>query len=152
VPNALFNALMRRQAESEDLDRSQSPEEHMHLAALHMGGTMPSEMSSTTVAPMGLLDRLLAPAGAQAVTNPITKNVRYNPDLMPRTQAETDDLLAHELTHVKQLNQQPLLSRLWSRAKPPTESYYDRPTEIEAYDVEKQRQAKRQDIVLPRGK
>jgi uncharacterized protein DUF4157 len=153
MPNPLVRALMQReQADSEDTDRSLSPEEHMNLAALHMDGTMPTEMSRTSVKPMGLLDRLMAPTGAQAVTNPFTKNVRYNPDLMPRTQAETDDLLAHELTHVKQMNQEPLLTRLLRMAMPPKESYQDRPTEIEAYGVEKQRQAKRQDIVLPKGK
>lgn len=151
MPNTLLNALLRRQqAESDDIDREQSPESHMNLAALHVGGSMPEEMGSTSVKPMGLLDRLLAPAGAQAVTNPITKSVRYNPALMPSTQAETDDLLAHELTHVKQLNQQPLLSRLLNMVRPPKNAYMDRPTEIEAYGVEKQRQGKRQDIRLPK--
>lgn len=87
------------------------------------------------------LTRFMMPRGATAVTNPFTGNITYNPEVMAGyTPDELEQVIAHELTHVRQTQNTPW----WKTAgeifsMPFEEEYYKRPREMEAYQAERDR-------------
>lgn len=128
------------------INPADSPEQRMALAMAHMQSTMPSEARATKVSPISAWLRKLLPSGTIAATN-MFGNVSYDPSNLPLEQPAVDDVLAHELTHVKQRNRGPLqhlLDALMSRGT----NYSDRPNEQEAFETQRRRANMRHDIPL----
>lgn len=91
------------------------------------------------VVPPGILSKLLAmkmgPGNTlTGVYNPFTGSVEADPSSMGSQDYE--DVLAHELTHAKQRNEEGLLSTLYSTFTGEGEPYNRRPSELEAYQAE----------------
>lgn len=138
---------MGRLAKAAGLDTPAStPEDRMQLALEHMKASMPQQANAANVGPMNWLERMIAPEGADAITLPLGR-VAYDPAKVGSQQADVDDVLAHELTHVKQGQNRSWMDAL--KAFMPGPAYLDRPDEKEAFGVEARRQAKRKDIELP---
>lgn len=118
----------------------------MELAKRQLQAEMPKETAAATVEPMTAWDRMLflgRPASVYAFTSPFN-HVKYDPDLMKQnSQTANTDILAHELTHVRQNQRTPVLSQLWDLiAGPLTEPdvpYGQRPEELEAFQTERDR-------------
>jgi hypothetical protein len=111
-------------------------------------GTKPVTVSPSS---SSLITSLMMPRGAMAVTNPFTGNITYNRDAM-EGQSDTDmeQTLAHELTHVRQTQNQPWWKTAASLFAPDEKvpagytgtmnsPYYWRPREMEAFQTERDR-------------
>lgn len=123
------------------------PRDRMDLATEHMKVEMPAEMDAASVQPRNRLEEfLLGGRGYVAETSPV-RRITYDPQALPEHQADVDDVLAHELTHVKQF----LLDMINTR-KNQGKSYMERPHEIEAFQKETDRRVKRRDVELPKDK
>ncbi len=82
---------------------------------------------------------ILMPQNAAAVTNPFTGNVTYNQKAIGQySDDQLENLATHELTHTKQTRQRSVGASLWSLLGP-TEEYTRRPTEMEAFQAERDR-------------
>jgi hypothetical protein len=151
----------------------------MNLAQEKMRQEYPKEMKTATIKPTGLVGRLADKfvqkviGGAPVATANPFGGIRYNPELASSLpQDELEDMLAHELTHVRQYQDMPLGKRILSSILPqkdeglPAETaksfrmqgydpiYRGKSTEMEAYGAEQQRQLQRgasnpYDIYLP---
>lgn len=100
-----------------------------------------------------LLTKLFTPRGANAVSNPFTGNMTYNPHMMgDLSQFDKEQITAHELTHTGQTQNIPwykMLTQIFSPdEKVPVgisatsnlnNPYYWRPHELEAYQAERDR-------------
>lgn len=113
-------------------------------------GTKQVTVSPSTASP---ITRMMMPRGAMAVTNPFTGNITYNPEAMEgQSPTDMEQTLAHELTHVRQTQNQPW----WKTAaslfapdekvpagispnSPLNSSYQWRPREMEAFQTERDR-------------
>ncbi len=76
----------------------------MQRAYAKVSGEMP-DVNPVSVSPSSssLLTKWFMPHGANAVTNPFTGNVIYNPDMMQGVDDnERQQIIAHELTHNRQ--------------------------------------------------
>lgn len=155
---SLMDKLLGRQPADPEFDR------RLELAKQAMQREMPNEMAQANIKPVGIIGGMvnrLLPAGGNpvATTNPLG-SITYNPTLLKQlSQPEMEDVLAHELTHVKQYMDKPLVSRLLSSVLPqrdeglPEETvkslrmqgwenpaeYRGKSYEMEAYDAEAQR-------------
>lgn len=100
------------------------------------------DMQDTPIEPAGFFGRMLRP-DAQAITNPFTGSVSYNPDNMGNMgQDELENTFTHELAHTRQVQQQPYLSRFTGMLRsmmPVSEQYHERPNEMEAFQAERNR-------------
>lgn len=105
------------------------------------------DQAATSVEPSGFLGRFLS-RGANASTNPFTGSVSFNPDMMDKMSPdEMENTFTHELTHSRQVQDTPFLSRFGNVAKSMLpgflgggdEEYYQRPRELEAFQAEKNR-------------
>lgn len=77
----------------------------------------------------------------QAITNPFTGSVSYDPSVVQgMDETEAGDMLAHELTHSKQAQGRSYLDTIKGFFAPG--SYGQDPNEMEAFQVEHQRQAR----------
>ena len=130
-------------------------ERQMLQARSRLQQEMP-DVGNIPVEPMGWLDRLIAGtkdrlspgSRVQALAHPMSGKVSYSPRAMEnQSQAEVEDTLAHELTHVRQGKEaygaKSLLGRLGVAAKSlmePTLPYGQRPDELEAFQTESDRQ------------
>lgn len=81
----------------------------LELAKRKMQQEMPDELGAANVRPMGTLDHFLIGArpGVAAVTYP-NNTVGFNLDLISKlglNQGTVDDIMSHELTHVRQHQQ-----------------------------------------------
>lgn len=108
-------------------------------ARVLMKTEMPAEEAGASIEPMGLLGRLAVP-GAQALTNPLTGNITYNPATnIGRSDAEIADTLLHELTHRKQIMARSIPQRIGSMLADAMLSglpYHQRPDEMAAFEAE----------------
>jgi hypothetical protein len=135
------------------------------LAKQKMQTEMPNEMAASSIKPTGLLgsmtdklvQRMIGGTPA-ATTNPLG-GIRYNPDqIKGLSQNELEDVFAHELTHVGQYQKMPFLKRFITpdsdeglpeatkkayRMQGFDPAYRGKSTEMEAYQTEAQRKAKR---------
>lgn len=110
---------------------------------------------SVTPSNSTMMGRIFTARGANAVSNPFTGNMTYNPDMingMGYNQFDKEQILAHEMTHTAQTQNTPwykTLGEIFSRdEKVPAgikdtsvlnNPYYWRPRELEAYQAERDR-------------
>ena len=126
----------------------------MGLAWEVMKSEYPEETKIATLSKMGpIMGPLLGGlGGAQAATGP-RGGIKYNPQMVSPYQGENEDVLAHELTHVRQFQEMPWHEKYISLPLRMLQTpYLERPIEKEAYAVAAKRRAKRRDIPLPPGK
>lgn len=107
---------------------------------------MPKEAAGVAkLTPMNWLERRMKP-GAQAIAWPWGR-IAFNPQTMGNMRP--DDLLAHELIHIRQRQRQGLLGNIMSLVTAPSD-YQARSYEKEAFAYEKARANRRDsDIPLP---
>ena len=130
----------------------------MERAITHLSAEMPAEVASMKdrrIRPMnGMergLNRMMRP-GVAASTTPFG-NITYDRKMIEDAMLRPEDVLAHELTHVKQMDRDG--GPFWSLAKTITNAatpYGQRDFEKEALDVEMRRMGRRKrtgDIPLP---
>jgi hypothetical protein len=100
------------------------------------------DLANTSIEPVGWLGRMLM-GSAEAITNPWTGNVSYDPNKMQQLSPnENENILTHELTHARQVGNTPYLQRLMGVGRSMLgmdDSYYDRPRELEAFQSERNR-------------
>lgn len=129
----------------------------MQRAYAKVAGEMP-DVKKVSVSPStsSLLSRWFMPRGANAVTNPFTGNITYNPEMLAGLDDnDREQILAHELTHTKQTQNTPWYKILGGIMKqnlggdsvpegvrpssPLNNPYYWRQHEQEAYQAERDR-------------
>jgi hypothetical protein len=128
----------------------------MQRAYAKVSKEMPDVKSvSVTPSSSSFLSKFFMPRGANAVTNPFTGNISYNPEMIGNqgyNQNDIEDILAHEMTHVRQTQDVPwykMLGQIFSpkpqvpagipEGSPTNASYYWQPHELEAYQTERNR-------------
>lgn len=117
-------------------DRDQEEAMRQLLAKVHLD--MP-DVKKTDIAPFGLFERMMLPSNAAAATSPFTGNIKYNPNMMKSMSSpEKANTLAHELTHARQTQSRPFLSRIINQMLPQSE-YGQRSDEMEAFQTERDR-------------
>lgn len=124
-------------------------EKQIQAARLKVLGEMP-DVKPVDVSPTsGLLDTLLGMRKTtQAITNPFTGNVHYNPAaLTGATPDEIEQMLAHEFTHSRQAQTTPWYKTAYN-AFMPQGPYAQRPYEMDAFQTEKDR-ASRLGLSMP---
>jgi hypothetical protein len=138
---------------SPELGESAAPWDRIQLGMEHMKAQMPEEYAyAGEPKPMNPLLRWLGNAAGMeldASTGPFG-GIQYNPENIPQTQAGVDDMLAHELVHVRQMKKMGLLEKAQNSVANMLTPYRNRPMEQEAYGNELRRQQMRQDIQLPK--
>lgn len=96
-------------------------DKRMLMAQNKMRTEMPNEMNSSTIQPTGmfggikdsLVKRIIG--GVPVATTSPFGGITYNKELLSAMpQNELEDTLAHELTHVRQFNQTPIMKKLAS--------------------------------------
>lgn len=111
------------------------------------------DVKKVTVSPTqsSFLTKIFMPRGANAVTNPFTGNITYNPEMMEgMSPEEKEQVMSHELTHVRQTQKVPwhkLVAEILKPDETPppgqnfplNDSYYWRPREMEAFQAERDR-------------
>jgi hypothetical protein len=145
--SALMDTLLRRQAGPNGPD--------WELAKAHMKAQMPKEMGGVgSIKPYGWWDFAKYDPDQVASTD-VFNNIRYSPERILRyadgDQSKLDDVLAHELIHVRQNQEKPsIISRIMGALKDNySNEYYQRPYEQEAYNHVDDRMRKRRDYELP---
>lgn len=114
---------------------------------------MPAEtasMANRTIRPMNALEEALMGQEALAITHP-NGTIAYNRAAAERAGTNPDELMAHELTHVGQINKRGLLGQLAAMLTQ-TQPYMERPDERAAYDAEAKVGRRTRDINLPAEK
>jgi hypothetical protein len=108
---------------------------------------------SVTPSTSGTLSKIFTPRGANAVSNPWSGNMIYNPDMMgDMGQFDKEQVIAHEMVHTGQMQDMPWYKKigemLFNRGNVPegipatsnlNNPYYWRPHELEAYQAERDR-------------
>jgi hypothetical protein len=123
-------------------------ERQLLQAKMRVQQEMP-DVADAPVEPMGWLGKLIsgvkgkmAGATVAAVTSPFG-SISYDPAVMQQSSpSEQEDMLAHELTHIRQQRRQSPLERIASTVKEvftPPEPYGRQPDELEAYQAENDR-------------
>lgn len=125
----------------------------VQLGMLHLKDEYPAEVAAINgeASPMNRLDKLRAP-NAMAITSgsPLGPSVRYDPQSISIDQRQNEDLLAHELTHVKQyLREGRFGGLIGALMENLTKKYLDRPHEIEAIKAADDRAFSRKDLEIP---
>lgn len=123
----------------------------MQRALAKVQGEMP-DVKKVSVSPGGgILSKLFLPKSTLAVTNPFTGNITYDPaEMMNISPDEQENTIAHELTHVRQTQNQPWYKTLMSMVSPVERApniasgsmdsaYAWRPSEMEAFQTERDR-------------
>lgn len=148
--------------------KNQLLDESMQRAYQKVSKEMPN-VKPITVSPsnLSLLTKLFTPRGANAVSNPFTGNMTYNPSMiqdMGYSPFDQEQITAHELTHSGQTQTTPwykTLGEIFSRDEKVPQGirpgstlnnpYYWRPRELEAYQAERDRatRLKQPDYVDP---
>jgi hypothetical protein len=100
----------------------------------------------------GPIAKFFSPKGQRATANPWTGNITYYPERMGNlSQDEADNILTHEMTHVRQFRGMSPLQKLLAVGRSALgmeESYAERPRELEAFQSEKDR-SRRLGLNLP---
>lgn len=95
-------------------ERNKVLDESMQRAYAKVSAEMP-DVKRVSVSPRqsSFMTSLFMPRGAYAVTNPFTGNITYNPETFEgQTQDDIEQTLAHELTHVRQMQDTPWYGHL----------------------------------------
>lgn len=156
MPNpfsSLFDTLMNnRLSDKTDLARAdmeiQMPEESKNANVSDFGPYLKFQAGLTNLLSRGNNTLL-------GSTNPFTGGVSLNAGAMKDVPQEfVNDILAHELTHSRQIQAMNPLQRLGSMGKAAyynlTQGSHMSPMEQEAYKVSEDRENYRQDIELPK--
>lgn len=129
-------------------------DESMQRAYAKVAAEMPDvKRVAVTPSNQSWMTRIFMPRGSQAVTNPFTGNITYNPDAMQGMAPEDiEQALAHELTHVRQTQNMPWYQKVASLftdnpgvpagisgSSPLNDPYYWKPSEMEAFQTERDR-------------
>lgn len=142
--------------------RKQEPESNrifddsMQRAYHKVSGEMP-DVKKVSVSPResSFITRMFMPRGANAVTNPFSGNISYNPEMMRDMNLdEQEQTTAHELAHVRQTQNTPwwkIASEIMmpdekvptGQLFPKNNPYYWRPREMEAFQTERDRAIKK---------
>ena len=148
MPSDAYYGLLRSRPAKYSTDYpDDDPHGAMQLAFEQLKSEYPVETSVAKLSPMsGPMKWLLA--APVAATFP-THGIQYNPDEVSRNQATNADILAHELTHVKQNMARGLKRFLIPDFEKFTTSYLEQPHEVEAFNASRKRAARRRDIPLP---
>jgi hypothetical protein len=110
---------------------------------------MPDAVARTNkIRPMNLLERLLTPSDTEAITRP-WGTIALNRKAIESGGTKLGDVLTHELTHVNQLQNKGILSKLFGGLNRLTNGYGDNPDEIAAFEAEAKRRVPSKDIRLP---
>lgn len=134
-------------------DKNKVMDESMQRAYQKVSKEMPGvKKISVSPSTSGLLSSIFTPRGANAVSNPFSGNMIYNPEMMGGlSQFDKEQVTAHEMTHTKQMQDMPWYQKisemLFSRGNVPegytgttlNNPYYWRPHELEAYQAERDR-------------
>jgi len=117
-------------------------------------GQMP-DVNPVTIGPSGGMNSLMMPKNALATTNPFTGNISYDPSMMAgQSPDEMGNTVAHELTHSRQAQNTPWYQKVMDMFHPGNDTppaglpsgsvlnnpYYWRPSELEAFQTERNRQ------------
>ena len=98
------------------------------------------EATKVKVQPMGWIERNLMGGKNNVATTDLDGTIHYNKEAglssMKAGGLTPDQILAHELQHVRQNNQRGLLSNVWERVKQGRLPWESRPDEIEAMAAE----------------
>ncbi len=120
----------------------------VEMAKRQLAKDMPAESKAATIGPMSTTYQLLSggvPRGVTAVTGPLN-GIRYDPDeLKGMNQTQVNDVLAHELTHVRQNLRQSSYQNLVDLLMRPFQTelpYGQQPEEMEAFQTERDRSLK----------
>jgi len=133
-------------------DRNKVLDESMQRALQKVLGEMP-DVKRVSATPRGssFMSKMFMPRGANAVTNPFTGNITYNPEMMQDMNSdELEQTMAHELSHVRQTQNIPwwkIASEILApdekvppgQTYPKDDPYYWRPREMEAFQFERDR-------------
>lgn len=108
------------------------------------------EATKIKVKPMGWLERMIG-GGKNLATTDLDNTINYNKAAAQRDGVNPDQLLAHELQHVRQNNSRSLGQNVWQRLRQGVMPWESRPDEIDAMAVENRPQGFRRttDIQLP---
>jgi len=140
-------------------DYSTTLQQQINTAKQQMQQEYPERMAGTSIEPMGWFGNAIAGlrniggGSTQALTNPFTGNVSYNPTaLYGQSQEDINNVLAHELTHTQQVRSQPWYRRAvsgligsgsWDYPVQPGQqvpsNYQPNPQELEAFQTESDR-------------
>ena len=111
----------------------------MQGAFTKVRGEYPDVKPVTLTPSDSLLTKWMLPRNAQAVTNPFTGNIMYDPNMMQGlNQDEIENTLAHELTHSRQAQQDSWVKTAMQMFMP-QEEYNMRPNEMQAFQTERDR-------------
>jgi len=132
---------------------NQSIDDAVQKGLVKVRKEMPDMAGKKVGSSSGSLARFFMPSTAQAVTNPFTGNVTYNPEaLKGSSQDEIENMLTHEFTHSRQTDNTPfykILGELFQRdARVPEgttglkDPYHWRSRELEAFQAERDRTVK----------
>jgi len=102
---------------------------------------MPKEaasMKDRKIKPFGWLEKLIWGDGTAAVTWPLTGTIAYNKAAAQAEGLRPEDLMVHELTHIRQIDRKPgLFETLFGRAAERQKNYQERDAEKEAFAQER---------------
>lgn len=151
--------------QKQEKDKNKVLDESMQRAYQKVAGEMPG-VKPITISPSSasLATKIFTPRGANAVSNPFTGNMTYNPNMineMGYNDFDKEQIIAHEMTHTAQTQDMPWYKKLgdiWSQQMGETlhntvpkeipqnsvlnNPYYWRPHEQEAYQAERDRAAR----------
>jgi hypothetical protein len=129
-------------------------DDSMQRALQKVLGQMP-DVKPVSIGPTSGFTGFMTPKNALAVTNPFTGNISYSPEMMTgQSQDEMENTAAHELTHSRQAQQTPWYQKVLGMFSPGNDTppaglpsgsvlnnpYYWRPSELEAFQTERNRQ------------
>lgn len=98
---------------------------------------------------MGLLGRVFSPAGALAITTPMSSISMNDSLLQGYNPQDIADILTHENTHIEQNKREGLLGGMYRNAQDINTPYFQRPNEVEAYRATSMRQERMGNQVDP---
>lgn len=136
-------------------DRADPSRSLTHLESEFPGATrVPVKRMSLLQRGLGKLAPLIGGEEPVAAAGLLGSSILVNPNAMPTSQDELDDVMAHELTHIQQRKRMGLPRYLFEqKVRPWLAPYAERPLEQEAMQVEIDRSLRpsrhRGDIHLP---
>lgn len=125
------------------------PDSMVQLAFEQLKSEYPKEtQAASQPKPMNWFHKNVSARGGVMATAPWGSIVYDQDQIRQLPRSEIADVLAHELTHVKQFQGMPMLQRYLPQAQL-TMPYMQRPLEQEAFAAMEKRRAARRDIPLP---
>src|SRR3990167_8071172 len=109
--------------------------EELENAYPSLAGLYP-DVKKVDIKPMGWFERNVLGGKRNVATTDLNGNIRYNKDAGMRDGLNPDQLLAHELQHVRQNQSRGVVQNLWQRVKQGRLPWESRPDEVEAMAAE----------------